>query len=228
MVEFSPKRETVISFARKSLFISLVVLGVVLLVAVLGARAWINNKTAVFTRTTSPQNTYSVSLKGAKGRPLLIPYWVRADVYKMGQPYVADVWLHEAWDPFDLSFEAGFPKIRWPANNVVEFYRPENFENGNDVIIVQNRSGKLIRCLFVRSVSKFLVLDFRPEASLNLKVPKTKGDSQWFLFEGILDDGTNIPRKHGDFDRRGTRERDCTYLLSIVESGSAIELSGCQ
>ena len=215
-------------FERKSLFTTLLVLGVVLLVAVLGARAWINNKTAVFTSTTSPKNTYSVSLKGAKGRPFLIPYWVSADVHKTGEPYVADVLLHEAWDAFDLSFESGFPEIRWPANNVVEFYRPENFENGNDVIIVQNRSGKPLRCLFIHAVSNFLVLDLRPAASLSLKVPKSRGDSHWLGFEGTLDDGTNIPRKFGDFDRRGTRERDCTYLLSIFKSSSAIELTGCQ
>ena len=143
---------------------------------------------------------------------------------------IADVLLHVAWDAFDLSFESGFPELRWPTNNVVEFYRPENFENGNDVIIVQNRSRKPIRCLFIHAVSNFLVLDLRPGASLGLKVPKSKGDSQWFGFEGILDDGTNVPRKFEDFNRTGTRTVNCTYELSILESGSTIEtrMIGCQ
>lgn len=207
----------------------LVSVAVILFVSVLGVRAWINKKTAVFTSTTSPQNTYTVNLKGAKGRPLLIPYWVHADIYKMGEPYVADVFLHKAWDAFDLSFEAGFPEIRWPANNVVEFYRPEYFEDGNDILIVQNRSGKPLKSLFVHAVSTFLVVDMRPGASLSLKAPKPRGDWQWIVLEGVLDDGTKIPRHDTDFRQHRKRE-SCTYLLSSLESGSAIEArtAGCQ
>jgi len=218
-----------LSFTRKSVITSLVILSVVLLVAVLGARAWINKKTAVFATTTSPQSTYSINLKGAKGRPFLIPYLVRADVYKMGKPVAADVLLHEAWDAFDLSFELGFPEIRWPANNVVEFYRPEDFEDGNDVLIVQNRSGKALGTLFIDTESKFLVIDMRPAASLSLKVPKPRGDWAWFGFEGVLDDGTTIPRNFQQFNYRASQKTDCTYVLSILESGSMIETrtAGC-
>lgn len=206
----------------------LVSVGVILFISVLGVRAWIDKKTAVFTSTTSPQKIYTVNLKGAKGRPLLIPYWVHADVYKMGEPYVADVFLHEAWDAFDLSFEAGFPEIRWPTNNVVEFYRPEYFEDGNDILIVQNRSGKPLKSLFVHAVSKFLVVDMRPGASLSLKAPKARGDWQWIALEGLLDDGTKIPRHDRNFRQHRQRE-SCTYLLSVLESGSAIEtrMTGC-
>jgi hypothetical protein len=219
----------VISYARKSLITSLLVLGVVLLVAVLGARAWINNKTAVFATSNSPQNTYSVSLKGAKGRPLLIPYFVSADVYKTGQPYVADILLHEAWDAFDESFELEFPDMRWPANNVVEFYAPGT-EDGNDILIVQNRSDKTLTCLSIDAVHRFLVLDLRPGASLSIKVPKTNADWYWMVVEGVLGDGTNIPRNTAEFNRRGTRELDCTYVLSIFQSGSTIEtrMTSCQ
>src|SRR5687767_377213 len=207
----------------------LVSIGVILFVSVLGVRAWINKKTAVFTSTTSPQNTYTVNLKGAKGRPLLIPYWVHADVYKMGEPYVADVFLHEAWDALDLSFELGFPEIRWPANNVVEFYRPQYFEDGNDIFIVQNRSGKPLKSLFVHAVSTFLVVDMRPAASLSLKAPKARSDWQWIVLEGLHNDGTKIPRHDKSFRQRRQKE-SCTYLLSIFESGAAIEprTAGCQ
>lgn len=206
----------------------LVSAGVILFISVLGVRAWINNKTAIFTSTTSPQNTYTVNLKGAKGRPLLIPYWVQADVYKIGEPYVADVLLHEAWDAFDLSFEAGFPEIRWPANNVVEFYRPQYFEDGNDILIVQNRSSRSVKCLFISAVSKFLFMDLRPGASLSLKAPKPRSEWQWIVLEGVLDDGTKIPRQANNF-RQHRRRENCTYLLSVLESGSAIEtrMAGC-
>src|SRR5688572_32469832 len=56
------------------------------------------------TTTTAPQHTYKVNLKGAKGRPLLIPYTVSDDLFKTGEPYVTDVLLHEAWAAIDLSF----------------------------------------------------------------------------------------------------------------------------
>lgn len=206
----------------------LVTVGAILFVSVLGVRAWISKKTAVFTSTTSPQNTYTVNLKGAKGRPLLIPYWVHADVYKMGEPYVADVFLHEAWDALDLSFELGFPEIRWPANNVVEFYRSETIAGGNDLIIVQNRSGKLVTCLSIDVESKFLVVDMKPGSSLSLKVPKLRGNSQWMALEGVLGDGTRISYRYDN--GRWRIKENCTYLLSIYELGAAIEprTAGCQ
>src|SRR5688500_19271050 len=123
----------------------------------------------------------------------------------MGQPYVADVFLHEAWDALDLSFELGFPEIRWPANNVVEFYRPQYFEDGNDIFIVQNRSGKPLKSLFVHAVSTFLVVDMRPAASLSLKAPKARSDWQWIVLEGLHDDGTKIPRHDKSFRRSEER-----------------------
>jgi hypothetical protein len=218
-----PKHSSLL-LTRNLSFTVLVGLIVVLLAAVLGVSAWVNKRTAVFTTTTSPQNTYSVNLKGAKGRPLLIPYWVSADVYKMGEPYVADVLLHEAWDAFDLSFELGFPETRWPANNIVEFYRPQYFEKGNDILIVQNRSAKRLNCLFIDAVSKYLIIDMRPGASLSLNIPKSRATWHWIGFEGVLEDGTKIQRAYKDFNRSG-----CAYLLSIVESGSALEtrMTGC-
>ena len=57
---------------------------------------------------------------------------VRADVSKAGQLFVSDIWLHRAEDSFDLSFEAGFPDVRWLTDNIVEFYRPEYFDQGAD------------------------------------------------------------------------------------------------
>jgi|SRR5687767_16023309 len=210
-----------LSLNHKVVLTFLVSVAVILFVSVLGVRAWINKKTAVFTSTTSPQHTYTVNLKGAKGRPLLIPYTVSADLFKTGEPYVTDVRLHEAWDAFDLSFEAGFPEIRWPANNVVEFYRPEYFEDGNNLLIVQNRSGKPVKCLFIDAVSKFLAVDIRPGASLSLRVPKPRGDWQWIGLEGALDDGTKISHRYNK--PRWRKKENCTYLISIFESGAAID-----
>ena len=207
---------------------TLVGLGVILLSVVLIARSWMNKNTAIFTTTTSPQNTYSVNLKGAKGRPFLLPYAVSADVYKLGEPYVTTVLLHEAWDFMDESFELAYPEMRWVGNNVVEFYGPHDL--GNDVLIVQNRSSKPVKCLSVYRGNKFLVMDLRPGASLSLQVPKTNSDSQWMTLDGVLEDGTRIRRHYETYGRRNTKEADCTYVASIFDSGATIEtrMPGCQ
>jgi len=217
------------SLIRKLVLTFLAGLGVILLFAFLGVRSCINRNLALFTTTTSPRNTYVVNLKGAKQRPFLAPYTVSADIDKMGEPYVSNIELHTAWDAFDLSFELGFPEIRWPANNVVEFYRPEDFEHGNDVLIVQNRSGKPLKCLFVEAGHKFLIVDMRPGASLSVRIPRPRGDSQWIAFKGVLDDGTKIPPYARDY-RRYRRGDNCTYLLSVLESGSSLEtrMTACQ
>ena len=213
---------------RKFVLTVLVCLAGVSLVAVLGLRAWINKNSAVFTTTISPQNTYSLNLKGAKQRPFLLPFSVSADVYKMGELFVTDVWLHTAWDAFDLSFELGYPDIRWPANNVVEFYRPDYFADGSDLLIIQNRSGQPVKCLLIEAVNKFLVFDMRPGASLSVHVPKSRGDWQWFALEGVVADGTRIPRNNASF-RSNNKQVRCTYLITLLDSGSTFEArtNGC-
>jgi len=77
---------------------------------------------AVFFTTSSPGHTYEVKLKGNEGRVLLISNEVSVDVLKAGRPFLLDLWLHSAKNSFDLSFEAGYPDVRWRSKNVVEFY----------------------------------------------------------------------------------------------------------
>src|SRR5678815_4508899 len=119
-----------------SLSWTFVVLGVLALIGV--GRFWFKQRSQEFLTTTSPDHTYTVRLKGSKGRPLIVPNEVRAEVSKAGQLFVSDIWLHRAEDSFDLSFEAGFPEVRWLTDNIVEFYRPEYFNQGADSLTVEN------------------------------------------------------------------------------------------
>jgi hypothetical protein len=91
-----------------------------------------------------------------------MPSEVRVDVLKRGQPFASDIWLHSARNPFDLSFEAGFPQLRWPSDNLVEFYRQQYFEKGSDVLAVRNSSSQRIRYIRLQSVNKFLLFDLEP------------------------------------------------------------------
>src|SRR5687768_17984531 len=91
----------------------------------------------------------------------------------------------------------------------------------SDVCSSDLRSGKPVKCLFIDAVSKFLAVDIRSGASLSLRVPKPRGDWQWIGLEGALDDGTKISHRYNK--PRWRKKENCTYLISIFESGAAID-----
>lgn len=178
---------------------------------------------AVFFTTVSPDNTYEVRLKGEKGRWLLLTNEVRADVFKAGHPLISDVWLHSTADSFDVSFDAEYPDARWLAENVVEFYRKEYYENGHDSLIVTNRAAKSIQWLRIQSFNKFLVLEMPAGDSTQVELPAPRGDSQWIGAEGAFTEGEKIQFKARTFDRRGSQRNHFVYKLAITDSGFTIE-----
>ena len=184
---------------------------------------WIKSKRAMFLTTASPHNTFSVKLKGDKGRPLIIPNEVRADVFKFGQPYISDIWLHSTGDSFDVSFESGFPNVRWLNDRTVEFYRPEYFEKGVDSLLVSNRAARTIKYIRVQSENKFLLFELPTGTSVSLNIPAPRGDSQWIALQGAFLDGKEIPFNSKTFNRRSTQRQHSVYEISIEESGSIIE-----
>jgi hypothetical protein len=194
-----------------------VVLGVRALNGV--GRFWCKQRSQEFLTTTSPDHTYTVRLKGSKGRPLIVPNEVRADVSKAGQLFVSDIWLHRAEDSFDLSFEAGFPEVRWLSDNIVEFYRPDYFDQGADSLTVENNAGKLIKYLRVQSGNKFLIFELGSGKSISLKIPAARGDSQWIAVAGAFADGLAIPFKSGSFDKR----QHSNYHIGVALSDTTID-----
>ena len=192
-------------------------LGVLALIVV--GRFWIKQRTQEFLTTTSPDHTYTVRLKGSKGRPLIIPNEVRADVSQGRTLFVSDIWLHRAEDSFDLSFEAGFPEVRWLTDNIVEFYRPEYFDQGADSLTVENNAGKLIKYLRVQSGNKFLIFELGSGKSISLKIPAARGDSQWIAVAGAFADGLEIPFESGSFDKR----QHSNYHIGVALSDTTID-----
>lgn len=178
---------------------------------------------AVFFTTVSPGNIYEVKLKGDKGRPLLRTNEVRADVFKAGQLLLSNVWLHSTEDSLDVSFEAGYPDARWLAENVVEFYRKEYYENGHDSLIVTNRTAKSIQRLRIQSFNKFLVFEMPAGHSTQIELPAPRGDSQWIGAEGAFTEGEKIQFKARTFERRSSQRAHFVYKLVITDSGFTIE-----
>lgn len=177
----------------------------------------------IFLTTSSPNETYSVNLKGNPGRALVMRTEVRADVYKAGNPFLRDVWLHTTRDSFALSFEAGFPNHRWLSENVVEFYRPGYFESGADHLEVKNQTDNPIKHLRVESFNKFLILDLQPKSSVSLEVPFPRGDWQWFFVEGSFGDGKWIGENSKKFARHGTQRRPLNYQIILTNETSIIQ-----
>jgi len=203
-----------------NLFWTIVVLGVCAFI--FAGRFWANRNHHVFLTTISPEHTYSVVLRGDKGRPLIIPNQVRADVFKSGQPFISDIWLHSTGDSFDLSFEAGFPDVRWLDDNVLEFYRAQYYERGADLLQVENTETKTIKYLRVQAENKLLIFELRPASSVSVEIPAPRSDSQWIAVEGGFTDGSAIPFTSKSFDRRSRQQQHFTYQISVDASGATI------
>jgi hypothetical protein len=61
-----------------------------------------------FLITSSPHNTYTVSLKGQKTKPIFFTAEVRFDIFKNGTPILSDKFLYSA-DGMDFPFEHQYP-----------------------------------------------------------------------------------------------------------------------
>jgi hypothetical protein len=131
--------------------------------------------------------------------------------------------LHSTGDSFDLSFEAGFPDVRWLDDNVVEFYRAQYYERGADSLEVENRETKTIKYLRVQAVNKLLICELRTGSSVTVGIPAPRGDSQWIAVEGGFTNGAAIPFTWKSFDRRSRQQQHFTYQISIDSSGPTIE-----
>lgn len=195
---------------------------------VFGLRLWLNTKYGEFLNTASPNNTYTVVLKGDRGRPWIIPSKVRADVFKLGQPFISDIQLHSTNDLFDLSFEAGFPNVRWLGDRTVEFYRAQHFEYGADALVVSNRAASSIQYLRVQAENKFLLFDMQAGATVSLEIPAPRGDWQDIALEGAFTGGQQIKFSSNSFERRSTQRKRSVYQIIVEESGSIIEAKGME
>lgn len=130
---------------------------------------------SVFASISSPHGTYKVNLTGHKKRPVFFTNEVRFHVLKSGQPFVTDQYLHSG-DAFDLSFESGYPDYRWPAENILQFYREQNFTEGPpDTLIIINKATRAIKYLRVLSTDKFLLFDLQPGTETKLLASPFRG-----------------------------------------------------
>ncbi|MFN0279125.1 MAG: hypothetical protein ACKVRN_11045 [Pyrinomonadaceae bacterium] len=150
-----------------------------------------------FFTTKSPDNTYSVNLYGQKERPALFTVEVGAVVLKNEQPFWPYQTLHTG-DAMDLSFELGWPDHRWIGDNVLQFYREENFSELKlpERLVLVNKTDKVIRQLRITSNNdKFLGFDLPPGSEIRLAASPPRGDYSGVWIAARLNDGRIFENK---------------------------------
>ncbi len=176
----------------------------------------------IFLSTSSPNGTYTVNLTGRKERPVFFTNEVRFDVLKNGKPFVSDQFLHSG-DAMDLSFESGYPDYRWVDQNILHFYRGQNFNGSKpDALVVVNNTDKVIKYLIVYSTDKFLIFDLKPHSETNLLTSQSRGDSNGFSVKGEFAEGGNF-ENGASFKIRKELRGPFTYHIYITDGKLTIE-----
>jgi len=159
---------------------------------------------------------------GRKERPLFFTNEVRFEVLKNGRLFMPDQYLHSG-DAFDLSFEAGYPDQRWLGENIVHFYRQQYFYEGKpDVLIVVNKTNKVIKYLIIYSTDKFLMFDLQPGSETQLFASPPRGDISSFSVLGEFAEGRSF-KKGAGFRILKQLDGPFTYHIYITDDGSTIE-----
>jgi hypothetical protein len=175
----------------------------------------------VFLTTSSPEKTYTVSLKGQKTQPLFFTVEVRFDVFKNGTPLLSDKFLYSA-DGLDFPFENQYPNHRWINEQSIKFYREEDFrERASNTMVVVNKSGKTIRFVQIESIDIVLIFEIQPGSAATI-VTSRLGGADWFSIEGEFDDGRSIEGLSGDLPGAGPTGV-YSYEVSIASDKTTIK-----
>ena len=175
-----------------------------------------------FLITSSPDKTYTVSLRGQKTQPIFFTAEVRYDVSKKGAPMFSNKFLYSA-DGLDFPFEYRYPNYRWLNEQTIQFYREENLrERPPDSVILVNNTGKTIK--LVRIESNEIVLFFQLEPGFKTSIPSSQsGDSKWIFVKGEFTDGTSISEFGADLNLKGQGERR-TFSVDLRADKTTVEM----
>jgi hypothetical protein len=176
-----------------------------------------------FLITSSPDKTYTVSLRGQKTQPIFFTAEVRYDVSKKGAPMLSNKFLSSA-DGLDFPFEFLYPDHHWITEQTLQFYREESFrETAPDTVIVVNHTGKTIK--YIRIDSNEIVLFFEMQPGFKGSIPssQSKGDRKGLFVRGEFTDGTSIREFSADFDLKGRREPR-TFDVDLLADKTTVEM----
>jgi len=179
----------------------------------------------VFLTTTSPAQTYTVSIAGQKDRPRFpaIVNTVTFSVTKRSETFLGSQYLHSG-DWLDPSFSILYPQHNWPSENVLHFFREEYFSGGEPLrLIVKNSSGETIKYLLVVSHDAHLLFDVQANSKTELKIPPPRGDIFYISVEGQFTDGRAQKRVGQNFI---VNKRPATFYVDVGDTAAAFESTG--
>jgi len=180
----------------------------------------------MFLVTSSPLQTYTVKLTGQKERPRFFTVEVRFDAYRQGSPIWMNQYLHSG-DWMDISFELAYPDHHWRSENILHFYREENFRNrdrGPTVATLINDTDQVIEYLKLESEDIFLIFDLHPHSKAVLEISPPMSDVQGIGIEGKFSNGETFQKGAG-FDVKDKRKVPLTYTISLNDNDISIASS---
>lgn len=176
---------------------------------------------STFLITSSPDATYRVELTGQKERPIWLTVEVRAKAFKNDELLWEDEYLHSG-DAFDNSFEGAFPDHRWTTENILQFYRQENFNFGRPhLIMITNDTNRSIKHLKVESEDKFLLFDLQPKSETTLSASPPKSYYPGVRLSGQFYEGRNF-KEEAVFNIESLKD-SLTCYVHITDDGVVIE-----
>jgi hypothetical protein len=123
-----------------------------------------------------------------------IAYTLDVKVFKGSQPLVSAWPVHYA-DWFDTAFDHQYGGARWLADNVLRLESSgaqHRRDVPEDIVTVENNSGRALRLLTVEAADLFLILDVPEGWKTQLQATPQSGitDLSWIEAGGVLADGT--------------------------------------
>lgn len=176
---------------------------------------------STFLTTHSPKATYTVNLVGQKERPLFFTNEVRFNVLKDGNAFWSDQYLHSG-DSFDISFEVGYPDYQWLDENILHFYREEDFTESKPEIAITNNTNKVIMYMKLESQDKFLIFDMQPNSEIALRISSPKGDYPGLKIQGKFSDEQSF-REEAVFKLNKKLNLVLTYHVYFIDNKVKIE-----
>jgi hypothetical protein len=174
--------------------------------------------------TTSPDQSYVVTVKGQSGPPdmpivqlNMTGHEVKADARMQGR-VIFDGLLIYSGDGYDEGFTSLYPNHRWVANSILEFGQEVNFgQQQQSEIYVVNQTRDTIPYLRVRAGKYylFLLFDLRPN-SVNKLLVHLEWWEQILGAEGRLGDGEGLSYRDVSFSAKDSNTTSAHYCVVIT------------
>lgn len=152
-----------------------------------------------------------------------LEHTLRANVRKGSVPVVSNYDVHFA-DWFDTAFDDEYAGAVWVAENVLRLTSAASRDRQptarDDMVVVENSSGRPVRFLSVKAGDLFLAFDVPAGATLQLPAtPQAPADTSWIQVAGVWADGTPLPGAGFNLERPARPDAPLRYVVDVRPGG---------